>query len=252
MSRERRLQLVRPPATNGDASGAADLPPEPPVSEAEKLEAERLRQALEADRDPLSNALRAAWSPSELAGVDHEALLARALGDEDAPPTLLERREASILRDELDGRPAPGVPSDAFALAGALRAAHHPGALDPVLNDEIVGRVLAAKAPRAIAGRRRQVLSVTMVAVSGLVALAAAVALVFRPAAESGGDAARGPSAAAPAMAAAFIPARSASDLFDAATPFPRSGGQTERIDRIAERRASDLRANRFAAWGVR
>jgi hypothetical protein len=45
---------------------------------------------------------------------------------------------------------------------------------------------------------------------------------------------------------------RSAADLFDPTTPFPRAGGESARVDRIASARASDLRDNRFAAWGVR
>jgi hypothetical protein len=52
-------------------------------------------------------------------------------------------------------------------------------------------------------------------------------------------------------IAAAFIPTRSTDELFGA-QPFPRTGGESQRIDRIATARASDLRQNRFAAWGVR
>jgi hypothetical protein len=45
---------------------------------------------------------------------------------------------------------------------------------------------------------------------------------------------------------------RSTADLFDTATPFPRVGGETARVDRIANVRAAELRDNRFALWGLR
>ena len=51
---------------------------------------------------------------------------------------------------------------------------------------------------------------------------------------------------------AELVRARSADDLFDATTPFPRHGEESARIDRIASARAADLRRNRFAAWGVK
>ncbi|HEY4116974.1 MAG TPA: hypothetical protein VGM56_03925, partial [Byssovorax sp.] len=59
------------------------------------------------------------------------------------------------------------------------------------------------------------------------------------------------PPPVADTIAAAFIPTRSTDELFGA-QPFPRTGGESQRIDRIATARASDLRQNRFAAWGVR
>jgi hypothetical protein len=46
--------------------------------------------------------------------------------------------------------------------------------------------------------------------------------------------------------------ARSTSTLFDPAMPFPARGGETDRLARIVAARAADLRANRFAAWGIR
>jgi hypothetical protein len=49
-----------------------------------------------------------------------------------------------------------------------------------------------------------------------------------------------------------LVPARSTLELFDPAEPFPREGEETSRIDRIAGARASDLRKNRYATWGVR
>jgi hypothetical protein len=80
-----------------------------------------------------------------------------------------------------------------------------------------------------------------MVALAGVAALAAGVALFFGPSGAS-----RGPATAA------LVRVRSADDLFDAATPFPRRGEESARVDRIAGARAADLRQNRFAAWGVK
>lgn len=50
---------------------------------------------------------------------------------------------------------------------------------------------------------------------------------------------------------AALIRSRSTDDLFDPAEKF-EVGHTSARIDRIASARSSDLRRNRFAAWGVR
>src|SRR5262249_38875570 len=97
MSRERKLQLVV-----GARRTGARLDGEAPITDAERAEAERLRVALESDREPTSSALKAAWSPEALDAPDHEALLARALGDLGAPPTKAEWREATALRDGLD------------------------------------------------------------------------------------------------------------------------------------------------------
>jgi hypothetical protein len=48
-----------------------------------------------------------------------------------------------------------------------------------------------------------------------------------------------------------LIPARSTEALFDPAEKFPVRGGESARVDKIASARAADLRANRFASWGV-
>jgi hypothetical protein len=48
------------------------------------------------------------------------------------------------------------------------------------------------------------------------------------------------------------VPSRSTDDLFDPHKEFPKTGGESARIDRIAMARTSDLRQNRFAAWGVK
>ncbi|WP_437561812.1 hypothetical protein [Sorangium sp. So ce542] len=269
--RGRRLALVAPEA----ASRAPEAAPLAPASEDELRAARDLAEALERGEVPLAAALRAAARPIGLDRADHEALLARALGDEGAPPTKAELRAAERLREALDperlrealdpraaggaGIERGGSSGDLAArdelaeLAGALRAAWRPAPLAELRNRALVeGALRAAPAPRA-----RRIAPVTMAALSTLAAAAAAAALIFGQLREERASVARAPGAAAAPVGAAaprfpLIEARSTAALFDPAAPFPREGGQTERIDRIAAARASDLRQNRYAAWGVR
>jgi hypothetical protein len=237
---ERKLRLVPPPAAEPGPAGAASGSPgaDPPPAADELAEAEALREALARDEEPLAADLRAAFAPGALAATDLDALLARALGDETAA-TQAERQAADRLRDELAG----DAPPREAAVLHALRIAAHPPALAPERHEALLAAALAqAEARRA--GRRgvvRRIAPVTMASLAGLTALAAGFALFFGL--RTGG---------APAAAAALIPARSTQELFDAATPFPRRGEESARIDRIAAARASELRRNRFAAWGVR
>lgn len=246
MKPERRLHLVPPPSSSERGGGD-----EPPFSEEELREAEALRAELERGRDPLANALRAAHAPSALDEGDLDALVARALGDEDAPPTRLEQSAADALREGLE---RPGTIPDEHAIVGDLRAAWRPGQLDGERNEALIEAALARHAARP-AGRVisfRRALPITMGALSGALALAAGLALMLQRA-----EAPMGPSTAAPpslavAARASLIRARSTDDLFDPAEKFPVSGEESARIDRIAIARASDLRQNRYAAWGVR
>ncbi|WP_437727273.1 hypothetical protein [Sorangium sp. So ce861] len=260
--RGRRLALVAPEA----APRAPEA--EPPASEDELRAARELAEALDRGEDPLASALRAAARPVGLDRADHEALLARALGDEGAPPTRAELRAAARLREALDPaaagagierggssgeRASPAARDELAELAVALRAAWRPAPLAELRSRALVeGALRAAPAPRA-----RRIAPVTMAALSTLAAAAAAAALIFGQLREERASAARAPGAAAAPVGAAaprlpLIEARSTAALFDPAAPFPREGGQTERIDRIAAARASDLRQNRYAAWGVR
>lgn len=261
MKGERRLKLVPPPGS-GDAEARADASPslaaeEAPPTEAELREASALREAIEQGVDPLATALRSARSPDPLDEVDHDALLARVLGDVDdaaAPPTKAEKREAERLAGEIDAMTqrarAPSAPmSDGAETASALRAAWAPRPIEPLRNEALIAGALRS----AKAGRGRA-LSVTMVALSTLAAAAAAIALYVGGPGQLGAPArqtASAPATAAAAAQVALIRARSTTELFDPETPFPRTGGTSERIDRIAGARAADLRANRFAAWGV-
>jgi hypothetical protein len=243
---ERKLRLV-PPLDDGGSPGkpgSAPMPPAPsepnedaPISDEERAAAEALRDVIDRGEEPLAAELRAAFAPSALAEADLDAVLARAMGDESAA-TRAERDAAERLRAELEGE----APVREAAALHALRLAAAPPALDPARNEELIEAALARadeqrRARRAVVGRRA---AVAIAAISTVTALAAGLSLFFGQ-----------PRRDAPATAA-LIPARSTEELFDAATPFPRRGEESARIDRIAAARASDLRANRFAAWGVR
>jgi hypothetical protein len=193
--------------------------------------------------------------------------------DPDAPPSEDERRAADALRRALDGRAgrAPAERDDEAARAAELvqsiRAAASPMSLSPERHQQILDRALGAAASSARDGAaervggdqrpptvarprdRRSHGKITYLAWGGaasLVAMAAAIALVIRSESPP-------PSMAAKASAVPrpeFALARSTTDLFSES--FPRSGGTTGRVDRIAYARAQDLRENRFARWGTR
>ncbi|AKT39735.1 hypothetical protein [Chondromyces crocatus] len=225
-----------------EAFGSDEAP-----TEEELREAQALADALERGDDPLARALRVASTPRALGSEDHEVLLARALGDEEAPALDAERRAAEALRDWLEApreQPEASFEGEA-ALVGALRAANRPAPLLELRNEALIARALG----RHRRATPRRVIPVTMAALSSLAAAAAAVALLLVQQADA-------PSASAPLSSAAIpvelIPSRSTAELFDPASPFPREGGETARIDRIATARAADLRSNRYAAWGVR
>lgn len=241
MKQKPRLRLVPPPPA--DALGHED---EPPFTEEELREADALRRALEGGGDPLAASLRAAYRPAELAEDDLEAILARSLGEGDAPPTRLEREEAERLRASLEGE---GELDDDAAILGELRAAHRPPALSPARNEELIARALASsrRAPATISPLRRA-LPRAMATLTGVLALAAGFALLVQTRGFEPPSPAR--SAAVAAAPAALIRSRSTDDLFDPAEKF-EVGHTSARIDRIASARASDLRRNRFAAWGV-
>lgn len=247
MKPERRLHLVPPPSS--DERGGGD---EPPFSAEELREAEALRAAMEQGDDPLASALRAAHSPGELDEGDLEALLARALGEGDAPPTRLEQRAAEVLRD---GLARGGELTGDQAIAADLRAAWRSGEIAPARNEALIqaalDRAAPAKAGRVLAFRRAA--PIFTGAVVSVAALAAGLALMFQRAeAPAPSAATAAPPSLAVAARASLIRARSTDDLFDPAEKFPTSGEESARIDRIAMARSSDLRQNRFAAWGVR
>jgi hypothetical protein len=234
MKGERKLRLVPPPPAE-PAPPYEDLGDEPPITEEEMAAAEALRSALDRGEDPAAEALRAAFSPGTLDEEDLDAIVKRALGDE-ASVTRAERAAADRLRAELEGTAEVRV----SAPLHALRLAARPTEIAPERNEMLIAAAFRRARGRMAAVRR--IAPVTMAALAGVAALAAGVALFV-------GKAGAPPPGAA---TAALVHARSADDLFDPATPFPRTGEESARIDRIAGARARDLRKNRFTAWGVR
>jgi hypothetical protein len=241
MKRNPGLRLVPPPAADDVGQD------EPPFTEEELRAAAALRETLARGGDALAASLQAAYRPSPLAEGDLDALLARALGDGDAPPTRLEGEAAARLRAELERGDLEGE----SALLGDLRAAHRPAALSSSRNEELIAGALASarRAPISLS-RFRRALPATMAALTGVVALAAGVALLLQTRDFAPPSAMRPSSEAAAVAPAVLIRSRSTDDLFDPAQKF-ETGGSSARIDRIASARSSDLRRNRFAAWGV-
>lgn len=262
MKSERRLKLV-PPA---DAEVTLRKPlrrdefdklEEQLPTEEELALADALQEAMAEGGDPLAEMLKAAALERELSEADHDAILARALGDLDAAPTAAEQKSAQRLCDELcemdKGGALPSAASESAELAGVLRAAVSPRDISPLRNEALIAAALRKASNEAKSGSAR--FSLTMLAFAVTAAAAGALlffgrANLFRSGAEQSAALPKSPVSAV--AQAAFIPARSTVDLFDPATPFPRLGGTSERMDRIMSARSSDLRQNRFAAWGVR
>lgn len=141
-----------------------------------------------------------------------------------------ERAAAEALRRDLE----EGAPGEDADLLRALALAHDPKELDPKDNERLVLAALAKHPPRA--ARRGVVVRVSF-GVAAALALAAGVAFFV------------GRTVAPPAAPVELARVRSTQPLFH--EPF-KSGEASARVDRIAMARASDLRDNRFARWGVR
>lgn len=209
----------------------------------------------------------------------HEALLERALSAPELADDA-ERARAEALRGGLeeglereaallDGARAVGDDDTAslVRLATALSSAHAPAELDPARNEALVRDALArGGALFAARGAVAEVVSLERhrsrgaakrarvgLGVAGALALAASVALTLvreaPPSRTADVESPASPGAVSPAPPDAKL-TRSTAELFDA--PFARQGGESARIDRIATARASDLRQNRYAMWGVR
>ena len=118
---------------------------------------------------PISSSLRAAYAPEPASDLDHEAILARALGDLDAPPTDAESRAAERLREALATAPprrrgvaakldrARGTDAELDAeLFAAIRHASAPSELDTIVHESILDRVVCESrwpSPRKQSGR---------------------------------------------------------------------------------------------------
>ena len=159
--------------------------------------------------------------------------------DPDAPPSEEERVASDRLRDALADASKPSADAD---FARALAVAHTPRELDDAEHRALLDRALARGATSAPArgspGDRRGVVVRVAFGVAAVAALAAGVAFVVR-------------APGAPAVASQLAVTRSTEPIFGAER-FPTTGGESDRIDRIATARAADLRDNRFARWGVR
>lgn len=233
MSGDRNLNLG-PPVVVQD---------EPPPSAEELAAADELRALLERGNDEWSSALRAAYEPSGIDAHDNDSLIERALGIQtmDAPATLEEQRAAQRVREAIDHPRSDDRDAPEIEVLDALVAAHRPRSIDPLRNELLITRALKRSSKET---RSRRVVPIVTAAVLGVAAMAAGVALYLKPLADK------------PVATNAPVPvlqrSRSAADLFDSATPFPRVGGESARVDRIASVRAAELRDNRFALWGVR
>ncbi len=241
MSGDRKLKLVPPVVGQDEPTWSAD---EPAPSEREIAAANELRALLEGGEHELADVLRAAYRPDAMDLGDNEALIDRALGivmvERDSAAMAAERDAAERLREAIthpqtDDRDEPQV-----ELADALVSAYRPSGIDPLRNELLITRALRRSSRRTVSGR---VLPVVTAAVLGVAAMAAGVALYLRPVTDK---------PVATTTAPMMQRSRSTADLFDAATPFPRAGGESSRVDRIANARAAELRDNRFALWGVR
>ncbi len=189
--------------------------------------------------------VRAAHAPSAIAFDRHESLLARALeraelGELDET----ERAAAEQLRLALDGEEHHELGS----LARELAMASRPSDLPPNRNAELVANALRDSGGRSADvvpfGPRRRAppsrVPWTWGALAGALAAAAAVVVLV-----SGRSA---PSSGPPPPN--LVASRSTKDLFG--EPFAAQGGESSRADRIADARHAELRANRFARWGVK
>jgi hypothetical protein len=232
---------------------------EPDASAEERGDASRLRDALDGGADPLASLLSAALRPGELDEGVHEQILARALGTSalrevapvreaaliDPPADAAETRAAAELRDALQTRAGD---HPLVGIAQVLKHANAPRAIDDVRNEALLRPALALS---SLGARRRLAFG----AVGGALALAAAVLGLYITQPTMFGAGQQAPAAAAaPPASQEFVPGmvevHSTTELFQP-DDFPRTGGATNRIDRISEARQADLRKNRFAAWGL-
>ena len=175
----------------------------------------------------LAQALRGAALPPALDRKLNELLIEQALTDPLAPPNEQEIAESERLRDAL----ATGSPHPDLELATALAVAHRPPSAQPKHLEEL--------SERALATRRSAVIYVAFGVGAGVAALAAAIALFVAPVHER---------SSVPGRQEPLALSRSTAAMFH--SPF-ETGETTARLDRIAVVRERELRANRYALWGV-
>jgi hypothetical protein len=246
MSGDRKLKLVPPSVGQDEQTLSLD---DSPPSQSELDAANELRALLDEGDHDFANVLRAAYQPASLEPNDNDALVDRALGisasHTDASASVAERDAAARLREAIEHPRTDDRDEPVVEVLDALVSAYRPREIEPLRNELLITRALRRSSQRT--GSRR-VIPVVTAAVLSVAAMAAGVALYLRPITDK-------PIATATATAttpATMQRSRSTSELFDAATPFPRVGGESARVDRIATARAAALRDNRFALWGVR
>ena len=172
--------------------------------------------------------------------------------DPDDPPSEGELRAAEALRQVLERGAGHGAQrafdreaERAGEFAQSLRAAASPREIAPERHRALIERALSTSLSRGAPSRASKVVYVAFGSAAGLLAMAAAVALVIRSSEPDGAVSAK--SSAEPRTALAL--SRSTVELFPEG--IPRSGGTSHRVDRIASARAQDFRQNRFARWGA-
>jgi hypothetical protein len=157
---------------------------------------------------------------------------------DDLDPTPEELAAAEALRKALDAAPgSDSASNDDADFLRSLKAAHSPAPLDAATNDALVAKALARRPKKKSAEQRGVVIRVAF-GVAAALAVAAALFLIFGKLPTH-----------TTAEPVALVRVRSTQPLFD--KPFDTKDSSA-RVDRIAMARASDLRENRFAQWGVR
>jgi len=158
--------------------------------------------------------------------------------DPDAPASDEERREADSLRAALDD---PRSLHEGAELARALVAAHVAPPLDVAANRALVARAVGPTGVVVVRTRVRRRAGVWVGSAAGALALAAAVLVAIMP---------RRDVEAPRADLQPLLNARSTQPLFR--HPFETRARASDRIDRIAMARGSDLRDNLYTRWDVR
>jgi len=224
-----------------------------PIDDGDRSAAEALRMALDGhgrhELADLAASLRSAHRlDSDLDAIDeadHEVLLALTVGDAGVDFDAEQLTAAAALRDALQGQGQNPLAE----IADSIRACSDQlGDIDELSHQRILRRTVyrggSSQAGRA-SGRGSVV--ATIVALAAGIALFAGSWQWLETQAES---VAIDQQTLQPAVDLAV--SRSTTDLFDPMLPFSAQGGESDRIGRIVSARAADLRANRFASWGVR
>jgi hypothetical protein len=218
------------------------------IDDAERAQAELLGRALDGRGEHplarLGEALRAAHGATALATVDHEIMVALATGNE---PALSDEdiQSAEALARALDGEGTHELATLATALSACNGAD-----IDELGHERVLRRTLFGGDPRHGERTRRGALVTTLVALAAGIALFAGSWQWLET--KAGPTSQLAPVSVAAVPAAELVSSRSTAELFDPTQPFPSKGGESERMDRIVSARAADLRANRFASWGVK